>query len=126
MRSSSHPPTYYIPPQDVHTELLAKNSKSSFCEWKGVAAYYDFRPTAGSAIRSRIWSYPSPTAGTHFAPIKGYFSFYADAGAGSKVQGPGWRCLVEEEEVIAQEGDVSCCCPLLPGEILGFPAAISA
>lgn len=116
-----HPPTYYIPPKDVKVDLLKKNSKSSFCEFKGVASYYTFSPSASSSssssssssiptITSRIWSYNAPTAGTHFAPIKGYFSFYADAGTGSasgRDDKGGWKCWVEEEIVKPQEGDVS-------------------
>lgn len=29
---SSHPPTYYLPPQDVNQDLLERTSRSSFCE----------------------------------------------------------------------------------------------
>ncbi len=37
---TSHPPNYYIPPEDIRTEYLTKTARSSFCEWKGRANYY--------------------------------------------------------------------------------------
>ena len=38
---TSHPPTYYFPPEDVKMNFLKKNKNSSFCEWKGEASYFD-------------------------------------------------------------------------------------
>ena len=35
-----HAPTYYLPPEDIHAALRPA-SGSSFCEWKGVARYFD-------------------------------------------------------------------------------------
>ena len=37
---TSHPPVYYIPPDDVKKELLTPADNHSFCEWKGSANYY--------------------------------------------------------------------------------------
>jgi uncharacterized protein (DUF427 family) len=37
---TSHPPVYYIPPEDISMEYLVAASGSSFCEWKGIAIYY--------------------------------------------------------------------------------------
>src|SRR5579883_875272 len=37
---TSHPPVYYIPPEDIRQEYLIKRSRSSYCEWKGRGAYY--------------------------------------------------------------------------------------
>ena len=39
---TSHPPVYYIPPEDIHNDYLIMTSKTSWCEWKGSAVYYDF------------------------------------------------------------------------------------
>ena len=91
----SHPPTYYIPPSDVNTDLLTKDSKHSFCEWKGVATYFDIKSSSsnGETIKSRIWTYQEPSK--RFKDIKDYFSFYA---------GP-WDCYVDDEKVKAQPGD---------------------
>ena len=38
---TSHPPVYYIPPNDVAMEHLTQSPGQSFCEWKGRAGYYD-------------------------------------------------------------------------------------
>ena len=98
---------YYLPPSSLQppfTTLLQKSqARSTMCEWKGAATYWDISlpppspssssTSASSHVRSRIWSYESPTPG--FTSITGYLSFYA---------GP-WQCFVDGEEVEAQPGD---------------------
>ena len=90
---TSHPPSYYIPPEDVRMELLVKAPGRSFCEWKGQAHYYTIqageRRSDGAA-----WAYARPTPG--FADIRDHLCFYA-----SKVD----ACYVGDEQVQAQEGD---------------------
>lgn len=90
---TSHPPTYYIPPDDVRTEYLLESSRATRCEWKGRAVYYtvevDDRRSEYAA-----WSYPSPDA--RYADLKDHFAFYA-----SKMD----ACYVGDEEAHAQEGD---------------------
>lgn len=67
-----HAPTYYLPLQDIHATLNPAQG-SSFCEWKGVARY--FNVVAGFAAASRAaWAYDTPTA--PFAAIAGHLSFY--------------------------------------------------
>ena len=89
-----HPPTYYFPPASMQVSLQ-KNSRSTFCEWKGKATYYDIETPIkpGETVKNRIWSYDSPTGG--FQAIKGYLCFYA---------GP-WDCFVDGEKVEPQPGD---------------------
>jgi uncharacterized protein (DUF427 family) len=66
-------PTYFLPMAVIHGTLRPAQG-SSFCEWKGVARYFDV--LAGSAIAARAgWSYDSPTAS--LAAIAGHFAFYA-------------------------------------------------
>ena len=36
---TSHPPVYYIPPEDVKMEYLTPTRHTTFCEFKGAAAY---------------------------------------------------------------------------------------
>ena len=63
---TSHPPTYYLPPEDCDFELLRPAEGMSWCEWKGRARYLDV--VVGSERRERaVWTYPEPTAG--FEPI---------------------------------------------------------
>jgi uncharacterized protein (DUF427 family) len=71
---TSHPPTYYIPQADIAMERLVPNAGRSFCEWKGMARYWDV--IVGDArLVGAGWSYPSPTRG--FEGIAGHIAFYA-------------------------------------------------
>ncbi len=86
---TSHPPSYYFPRDDV-TAMLTRAVGSSFCEWKGVAEYFDVT-VAGVTLRSVAWSYPTPTA--PFATLAGHVAFYA---------GPFDGCFVDGERVVPQ------------------------
>jgi uncharacterized protein (DUF427 family) len=59
---TSHPPSFYLPWDDVARHLLQPAAGSSFCEWKGPARYWSLvdgaRRLAGVA-----WSYPAPLSG---------------------------------------------------------------
>jgi len=90
---TSHPPTYYIPPEDINMDYLMETDRRSFCEFKGEANYYTVKVGEESAPNS-AWRYPSPNRG--FEQIKDYISFYA-----SKMD----ACYVGDEQVQAQEGD---------------------
>jgi uncharacterized protein (DUF427 family) len=70
---TSHPPVYYIPPEDVHTELLTATDRSTWCEWKGHAVYFDV--VFGEHVASAAaWCYRNPTPA--FSPIADHFAFY--------------------------------------------------
>jgi len=73
-------------------EYLEKTSRSSFCEWKGRAAYYDLQ-IKGQHISGAAWSYPDPTPG--FEQITDHLAFYA---------GPMDACYVGKEQVTPQPG----------------------
>lgn len=91
---TSHPPTYYIPPTDINrSHLVRVPSYETFCEWKGMAEYWDITSERGTSPRA-AWSYPSPTG--HYASIKDYLAFYP-----SRVT----ACYVNDERVKSQEGD---------------------
>jgi uncharacterized protein (DUF427 family) len=70
---TSHPPTYYLPPADVVPDCLRPASGSSFCEWKGVARYFDVE-AGGRSAPSGAWSYPDPTS--PFESLKDHVAFY--------------------------------------------------
>ena len=73
---TSHPPVYYVPPQDVRTRHLACDPEaSSFCEWKGRAVYYDLALVGSERIPRVAFAYPDPTHA--FRPIVGHLAFYA-------------------------------------------------
>lgn len=91
---TSHPPVYYIPPQDVQLDpYFRRTRQATFCEWKGSAAYYTI--TVGErTAENAAWFYPNPVA--PFAEIKDYVAFYP-----SKMD----ACFVDGERVQAQPGD---------------------
>ena len=89
---TSHPPAYYIPPEDVVSGYLKLVSRQTFCEWKGAATYYDVSVGERRAPAA-VWSYENPNAG--FEAIRGYLCFYAGAMD---------ECRVGDEIVQAQEG----------------------
>jgi len=90
---TSHPPTWYIPPQDVLREMLLPGSRGSFCEFKGSALYYSLKSATGFS-ENTAWYYPHPAEA--FRPITNYIAFYP-----SRVE----ACFVDGERVRAQEGD---------------------
>ncbi len=92
---TSHPPSYYVPPEDVKLELLARGSGSSYCEFKGEAAYYDLK----SGVKNSAWFYPSPTKA--YTAIAGYLAFYPSR----VVLQDGDGCFVDSERVIPQAGN---------------------
>jgi uncharacterized protein (DUF427 family) len=71
---TSHPPTIYVPPQDVRGELLAPSAaRATVCEFKGVARYLD--ATVGDrTVRAVAWTYPDPAPA--FEALRGHVAFY--------------------------------------------------
>ncbi len=70
---TSHPPTYYLPPDDVDRSLIADAGPGSVCEWKGQASYGHV--VVGDLRRDRaVWWYPDPTEA--FATIAEHISCY--------------------------------------------------
>jgi uncharacterized protein (DUF427 family) len=89
---TSHPPNYYLPPDDIADGAVVRTRRGSWCEWKGEAHYFDV--TAGDrTARDAAWGYDHPTPG--FTPIAGYVAFYA---------GPMDACYVDDEQVVPQPG----------------------
>jgi uncharacterized protein (DUF427 family) len=117
---------YYLPRSSLSTKTVASISqtpaKTSFCEWKGRATYWDIElvdpgdtttttatTTSGGdgdgatsdvvervLVRGKAWSYESPTPA--FQDIKGYLAFYASRGVP-------WECYVDEDKVEPQPGE---------------------
>ena len=85
---TSHPPTWYLPRADVRPDVLRPaRARSTWCEWKGAATYWDVLDLPAAA-----WSYEQPTAG--FEPIAGYVTFYP-----SRLE-----CEIDGERVEPQPG----------------------
>ncbi len=93
---TSHPPVFYLPQADLRMDLLRTAAgRGSFCEFKGVASYWDLDVGGAVPMVQRVaWSYASPSPA--FAPLRDHLAFYA-----SKVE----ECTVDGERVEAQPGD---------------------
>ena len=91
---TSHPPTLYVPLEDVAASaLVPSEDRTTFCEWKGVASYYDV-VAGGRTVERGAWTYRAPSPG--FELIRDAVAFY-----------PGRMdaCFVDDERVVAQPGD---------------------
>ena len=89
---TSHPPSYYIPREDIAPDTLSPAGGGSFCEWKGEALYWDV--AIGDVVLHRVgWSYPKPTPA--FALLRDHVAFYA---------APFDHCSVDGETVTPQAG----------------------
>ncbi|MCC6614450.1 MAG: DUF427 domain-containing protein [Anaerolineae bacterium] len=91
---TSHPPAYYLPPEDIRMDLLVRvPDYQTYCEFKGAAAYWTLR--VGERVsHDAAWSYPKPNSG--YERLKDYLAFYA-----GRVD----ECYVGDERVQAQAGD---------------------
>jgi uncharacterized protein (DUF427 family) len=89
---TSHPPSFYIPPQDIVMEYLAPVGHTTFCEWKGRASYYDVSVN-GRHVERAAWYYPDPTA--EFRQIRNYVAFYPSDLV---------ECFVDDERVSPEAG----------------------
>jgi uncharacterized protein (DUF427 family) len=90
---TSHPPVFYLPPEDVRRELLRPSRRRTWCEFKGEAAYYDLA-AAGREVRDAAWYYPAPSPG--YEAIRDHVAFYPGRVDAAWVDG---------ERVQAQTGD---------------------
>jgi len=89
---TSHPPTYYIPFEDIKPEALQPATRRTWCEWKGEARYYDV-VIGDQTAKNAAWFYPNPNL--DYLEIEDYVAFYA-----SKMD----ACFVGNERVEAQKG----------------------
>jgi uncharacterized protein (DUF427 family) len=89
---TSHPPTYYIPREDIDPEALEPTRGSTFCEFKGRASYYDVC-VGDTRAAGAAWIYPAPTA--PYRDISDSVAFY-----------PGLMdaCYVDDERIQSQAG----------------------
>jgi len=90
---TSHPPVYYIPLSDVQLKYFTKTQRSTYCEWKGQAAYYTIQ-VGDRQLSNAAWYYPNPTPA--FTSIKDYIAVYP-----SQMD----ACYIDGEQVQAQAGD---------------------
>ncbi len=110
---TASPPTYYIPPEDVAMDYLRPLSRSSMCEWKGEAAYFDV-VVDGRNAPAAAWCYPKPYI--EFTGIAGWIAFMPRAMD---------ACYVGDDRVVAQPGGFygGWITPELTGPFKGMPGS---
>ena len=87
-----HPPTFYLPIAEFAPGSLVETKRTSACEWKGLATYFDVA-AARRVARGAAWGYKDPAPG--FEPIRDHVALYA---------GPMDECLVGGERALPQPG----------------------
>ncbi len=88
---TGHPPSVYLPWDDVARHLLQKAPGRSFCEWKGPAQYWSL-VDGDRRLPGVAWSYPQPLAGAE--ALAACVAFYPAA----------LECTVEGAAVTPQPG----------------------
>lgn len=86
---TSHPPSFYVPPEAIEDGALEVTEGNSHCEWKGRAEYVALAGGDGAPVG---WRYPHPYS--EFAAHADWISFYPDR----------VRCTVDGEVVRPQAG----------------------
>jgi uncharacterized protein (DUF427 family) len=59
LEETGSPARYYLPPQDVRTELLRPTSRHTTCPFKGQASYWSAE-VGGEVHENLVWSYETP------------------------------------------------------------------
>ena len=69
------PTRYYLPREDVRTDLLRPTQTHTICPFKGEASYWSAE-VDGETHEDLVWSYPDPIPQS--AQIAGLLCFYQD------------------------------------------------
>src|SRR5207244_3080894 len=90
---TSSPPVHYVPLDDVADDCLTPSTKTTYCEWKGVASYFDVS-ASGRTEADAAWTYRTPNPG--FEELADQVAFY-----------PGRMdaCFLDGERVRPQPGN---------------------
>ncbi len=89
---TASPPTYYMPAEDVAPGVLEPSRRTSYCEWKGAARYWNAR-AGDRTVPDAAWSYPSPEPS--FEMLRDWIAFYP-----ARVD----ACWVGDDRVTPQPG----------------------
>ena len=75
LQESTYPAVQYLPRGDVDLSLLERTDHTTYCPYKGDAAYYSI-PALGEAGVNAVWTYEQPHDAV--ADIKDHVAFYTD------------------------------------------------
>ncbi|RII15610.1 hypothetical protein DSC45_17415 [Streptomyces sp. YIM 130001] len=70
LHETGYPVRYYLPPEDVRTDLLAPSDTHTWCPYKGTASYWSLPDSPDLA-----WYYPDPVQ--EVAEIRDHVCFLA-------------------------------------------------
>ena len=70
---TAHPPSFYLPFDDVASHLLEPGAGASLCEWKGPARYWTL-VNGSNRLINVAWSYPRPLPSAE--PLANCVAFY--------------------------------------------------
>lgn len=73
VQESRHDLVWYLPMQDVNTELLKATQTSTYCPFKGHASYWSIM-VDGEELEDAVWSYESPYRECH--ALRDHVAFY--------------------------------------------------
>ena len=66
---------YYLPPDDVRTDLLRRTDRTTSCPFKGEASYWSVE-VGGEVYDDLVWSYQNPIPDAR--GITGLMCFYSE------------------------------------------------
>lgn len=75
LQEAAYPAVHYFPRRDVDMKLLARSEHTTYCPYKGDAAYYSI-PAGGPRSVDAAWSYEAVYPAV--AQIAGHLAFYPD------------------------------------------------
>lgn len=87
-----HPPTFYVPLEDVDVAFLSPSRRQTVCEFKGTASHWDL-VSEHTISPDAAWGYQEPNVG--YGNLSDMISFYP-----GRVD----ACTVDGELVVPQEG----------------------
>jgi uncharacterized protein (DUF427 family) len=77
LEETGSPDRYYLPRDDVRTDLLRPTSTKSTCPFKGEASYWSVE-AGGEVHDDLVWSYETPISAA--AQIAGLLCFWTERG----------------------------------------------
>ena len=75
LREAAYPPVQYIPRKDVDMAALVRSDTTTYCPYKGEAAYFSIS-AGGERSVNAIWTYEAPY--NAMAEIEDHLAFYPD------------------------------------------------
>jgi len=74
LREADYGPVQYVPLADIEPSLLRRTQTSTYCPFKGTAAYYTIAVPGGDELTDAVWTYEEPYPAV--AEIGSHAAFY--------------------------------------------------